>query len=383
MRIRLIIGSLLIVALLAGGAWWLLQPSQTEIQTSISAVGMLSQANQGDYVRATEPRPFQFPADHGLHAGYRTEWWYYTGNLVSADGQRFGFQLTFFRSAATDQVISRTASLATSDIYMAHLGLTDVANQRFYAFERFMRGNPQLANATGDPFKVFVEDWQAVGSGPEGMTMQLTAQQAPIALNLKLESSKTPTLQGDRGLSQKGAELGNASYYYSLTNMTTSGTLMIDGREIAVTGKAWMDHEWGSGALEGQAVGWDWFAIQLDDQRELTYFNIRNQDGSINHLSGGMLTLADGSTRKIAQSELTLEVTKQWQSPQGIQYPGQWRLSLPSEQLELSITPQVANQEMPLTIRYWEGSVAISGNATGFGYVELTGYGDTGRGRAE
>lgn len=383
MRIRLILSVLVIVGLLGGAAWWVLQPTQTQIQASISAVGMLSQANQGDYVRATEPRPFEFPADHGSHPGYRAEWWYYTGNLASADGQRFGFQLTFFRSAATDQVISRTASLATSDIYMAHFALTDVANQRFYAFERFMRGNPQLANATGDPFRVFVEAWQAVGSGPEGMTIQLRAEQAPVKLDLTLQSSKTPTLQGDRGLSQKGAELGNASYYYSLTNMTTTGTLQIDGREIAVTGKAWMDHEWGSGALEDQAVGWDWFAIQLDDQREITFFNIRNQDGSINPLSGGMLTLADGSTRKIKLADLQLSVEQTWQSPQGISYPAQWRLSLPSEQLELTITPQVANQELPLTIRYWEGTVAISGSATGYGYVELTGYGDTGRGRAE
>lgn len=383
MRIRFILTILVIVGLLGGAAWWVLQPTQTQIQASISAVGMLNQASQGNYRRATEPRPFEFPADHGSHPGYRTEWWYYTGNLAGADGQRFGFQLTFFRSAATDQVISRTASLATSDIYMAHFALTDVANQRFYAFERFMRGNPQLANATGDPFKVFVEDWQALGSGPEGMTMQLRAEQAPVKLDLTLQSSKTPTLQGDRGLSQKGAELGNASYYYSLTNMTTTGTLQIDGREIAVTGKAWMDHEWGTSALEDQAVGWDWFSIQLDDQREITYFNIRNADGSISPYSTGTLTLADGTTRKIERDSIKLEVLQQWQSDQGTQYPAQWRLSLPSEQLELTITPQLANQELPLTVRYWEGTVTISGNATGFGYVELTGYGDSDRGRAE
>lgn len=378
-RLLIFISMIMLVAGLGAGVWAVTRkPAEPQIQASISAVQAVNgTGDTGKFARVTTVRPFVFPQDHGAHRDYRTEWWYYTGNLADASGRRFGFQLTFFRSALSDAPITRTSTWATNDIYMAHFALTDVQNNRFYAFDRFSRDAAGLAGADGDPYRIFLEDWSAAGSGSEGMTMRLIAKQNEVAIDLTLDSSKIPTLQGDRGLSQKGTAIGNASYYYSLTNMTTNGTLNLPNEQpISVTGKAWMDHEWGTSALEGDAVGWDWFALQLDDNREITYFNIRMQDGSIEPRSGGTITLADGSTRKITADQVQLDVLNQWTSPDGTAYPAKWRLQIPSEQLDLTITPQIANQELPLRIRYWEGTVKIEGSATGYGYVELTGYGD-------
>jgi predicted secreted hydrolase len=222
------------------------------LRASLDAAGSLSGGGEG-FAQVLEPRPFVFPLDHGPHPAYQTEWWYYTGNL-EAEGRRFGFQLTFFRSALTPQPTERASAWASNDIYMAHLALSDPVNGQFYAFERFSRGALGLAGASGAPFRVFLEDWSAEGSGPEAMTMHLRAAEGPIELDLTLVSTKPPALQGERGFSQKGPSAGNASYYYSLTRMATSGTIQIEDARYSVTGLSWMDHEWGTSALEGMPL---------------------------------------------------------------------------------------------------------------------------------
>lgn len=372
---------------LAGGVWAVTRkPASAGVQASISAVEAIAgTGDAGKFARVTTVRPFVFPADHGPHPEYRTEWWYYTGNLAGPTGQRFGFQLTFFRSALTDQPKPRTAQWATNDVYMAHFAVTDVQNNRFYAFDRFARNAAGLAGASGDPYRVFLEDWSADGSGPAGMTMRLRAAEGSVALDLTLEPTKVPTLQGDRGLSQKGATAGNASYYYSLTRMNTIGTISLDGQALAVTGSSWMDREWGTSALEAGIAGWDWFALQLDDGRDLTAYLLRRKDGSLGAYSAGTLTYADGTTRALQLADLQIEVLDYWTSPRDAAsvYPAQWRVRVPSEQIDLTVTPQVADQELALAVRYWEGSVRIKGSSTGYGYVELTGYGDGPGVRAE
>ncbi|MFV9506425.1 MAG: lipocalin-like domain-containing protein [Oscillochloridaceae bacterium umkhey_bin13] len=353
------------------------------IRASIDAAGALSSSGEG-FAQVLAPRPFVFPADHGPHPEYQTEWWYYTGNL-EAEGRRFGFQLTFFRSALTPEPAERSSAWATNDIYMAHMALSDPSNGQFYAFERFSRGAMGLAGASGTPFRVFLEDWSAEGSGPEGMTMQLRAAEGPIALDLTLVSSKPPALQGDRGFSQKGPSLGNASYYYSLTRMLTSGTIRIGDQTHLVTGLSWMDHEWGTSALEGDAVGWDWFSIQLEDGRDLMYAQVRTPTGL--SYSFGSLIGVDGAVTPLASDDVSLEVLATWRSPaSGAVYPARWALTVASLDLRLELTPLLANQEMPLAVVYWEGAVAIQGtqagqSLTGYGYVELTGYAETGTGR--
>ncbi|NCC37383.1 MAG: carotenoid 1,2-hydratase, partial [Chloroflexia bacterium] len=245
-------------------------------------------------------------------------------------------------------------------------------------FERFSRDAVGLAGASGEPFRVFLEDWSAEGSGPEGMTMHLRAAEEDVALDLTLVSRKAPALQGDQGLSQKGSTPGNASFYYSLTQMETNGTVRIGDAQYEVTGFSWMDHEWGTSALEDGAVGWDWFSIQLDDGREVMYAQVRTADAISYRL--GSLVEADGTMRILDQAPVTLEVLDTWRSPRsGAVYPSGWRLTIPELALELTIQPVLRDQELPVTIIYWEGAVDVRGSQggqplSGRGYVELTGY---------
>ena len=353
------------------------------IRAGIDAVETLSSDGEG-FARAFAPRPFIFPQDHGSHPEYQIEWWYYTGNL--RDGERhFGYQLTFFRSALSAEAPDRDSAWGSSQIYMAHLALSDVASGRFYAYERFSRAAAGLAGATGDPFRVFLEDWSAEGSGPEGMRMELRAAEGDIALNLVLTSRKPVVLQGDRGLSQKGSTPGNASFYYSLTRLETTGSLEIAGQRYNVTGSSWMDHEWGTSALEGDATGWDWFSIQLDDNRELMYAQVRSTTGI--SYSFGSLVGSDGSVTPLDPGSVQLEVLAHWDSPRsGARYPARWRLTLPAYDLTLELVPKLSDQELPLAVIYWEGAVEVRGTQAGVGlnghgYVELTGYVPSQRGR--
>lgn len=347
------------------------------ITARLDAVEAINRGSDSGFARVLEPRPFVFPQDHGPHPEYAIEWWYYTGNLDSGE-RRFGYQLTFFRSALTPEPPERSSPWGTSTIYMAHLALSDVANDRFYAFERFSRDAVGLAGASGEPFRVFLEDWSAEGSGPEGMTMHLRAAEEDVALDLTIVSRKAPALQGDQGLSQKGSTLGNASFYYSLTQMETNGTVRIGDAQYAVTGFSWMDHEWGTSALEDGAVGWDWFSIQLDDGREIMYAQVRTADAISYRL--GSLVEADGTIRILDQAPVILDVLDTWRSPRsGAVYPSGWQLTIPELALELTIQPVLRDQELPVTIIYWEGAVDVRGSQggqplSGRGYVELTGY---------
>jgi predicted secreted hydrolase len=354
-------------------------PNTAEPRARLSAVQAASGSNRAGFAQVTAPRPFVFPRDHGSHPEYATEWWYYTGNLDAEDGRHFGFQLTFFRSALVSETLERASDWAATNIYMAHFTVTDVAGGQFRAFDRFSRGAAGLAGATGAPYRVWLDNWSAEGSGPEGMAMRLRAAQDDAAIDLALTSARAPMLQGDRGLSQKGTTPGNASYYYSLTRMATQGTIEIGGQRYAVHGLSWMDHEFGTSALEQGAAGWDWFGLQLGDGRDLAYARIRNADGSADLALGGLFA-ADGSKHDLAADEITLEVLGTWRSPRsGVEYPSSWRLRAPSVGIDLRITPWLADQELPLAVLYWEGAVKVLGtvdgrSSVGNGYVELTGY---------
>jgi predicted secreted hydrolase len=258
---------------------------------------------------------------------------------------------------------------------MAHFALTDVAGKQFYAFERFSRGAAGLAGAMGQPFRVWLENWQVDGQGADGTPMRLQARNGDLALDLTLAAGQGLVLQGDRGLSQKSAEAGNASYYYSFPRMPSRGTITVGGQSFEVQGDSWMDREWSTSALGANQVGWDWFALQLDDGRALMWYRLRLKDGGADPASSGLLIAADGSTRRLGRSDVTLETTSQWRSPAtGITYPSAWRLHIPGERLDLVVTPLLADQELRLTTTYWEGAVDVSGSVTGRGYVELTGY---------
>jgi len=328
------------------------------------------------FERAYEVRPLRFPEDLGPHPTFQTEWWYYTGNLADPAGNRYGFQLTIFRRALTAQSIPRSSEWAGNQIYFAHFALTDAANDAFYAYERFSRGGANLAGAQSEPYRVWLEDWEAKEISPG--VVQLKAQAEDVALNLVVEATKPPVLQGDQGFSPKSDEPGNASYYYSFTRQKVEGSLTTPAGTAAVTGWAWKDHEWSTSALGPQAKGWDWFSLQLDDGREIMFFQIRNEDGSLDPVSEGVLVKQDGRTAPLSRAAVQIKVLDYWESPRSqARYPARWALAVPSVGIDLILTPLVANQELPVLFTYWEGAVQVEGSQTGFGYVEMTGYAGT------
>lgn len=373
---------LAVASLLLIGAYVLSGPDEpAEPRATLSVAQALGGETAG-FARAIAPRSFSFPADHGPHPKFRIEWWYFTGNLETAVGRHFGFQLTFFRTALAPKPVERVSAWGTTQVHMAHFALTDVGGKRFYAFDRFSRSALGLAGAKVQPFHVWLEDWSAQGMGREALPMRLHAAQGGVAIDLTLQSVKPVVLQGNKGLSQKGAEPGNASYYYSLTRMPTRGTIRVASETFQVKGLSWMDREWSTSALEKDQVGWDWFALQLSDGREVMFYQIRRRGGSADPFSSGTLVRADSSTRLLTRDQVQVEVLDHWQSPRGgTRYPSRWRLHIPTEKLELEITPYLNDQELNVSVRYWEGAVQAHGTGngqplSGNGYVELTGYGN-------
>lgn len=326
---------------------------------------------------------FNFPEDHGPHPGFKTEWWYFTGNLTTKDNKKFGYQFTIFRSALSKTETSRNSEWNSNQIYMSHFAVTDVSDNEFFFEERFSREGNKLAGAQSEPFKVWLEDWQISETGDGNSfdlpDLQISAKNEKAEINLKLKSVKPLVLQGDSGLSQKGKQPGNASYYYSYTRLETEGKIILNGKEFNVNGYSWMDREWSTSALSEDQKGWDWFALQLDDSTELMYYQMRKNDGSPDVYSKGILIEKDGTSRTVKKEDLVLEVTDNWTSPSGEKYPSGWRMKIPSMNIDLKITPSVKDQLMNVSIRYWEGSVLIEGTknnskVTGRGYAELTGY---------
>lgn len=375
-RILLMILFILLLVVLA----LFLKPEETEAPASFTVADALGGAADPGFARATAPRPFLFPADHGPHPGFRSEWWYYTGNLHTTSGRRFGYQLTFFRFALTPDKLPRTSAWGANEIYMAHFTVTDVEGKRFHAVERFSRASLGLAGAGGNPLTIHLEDWSAAALPGDTFGMDLNASSGDVAIRLRLHSAGPTMLNGERGLSRKGREPGNASYYYSIPRLATSGTIRIKGEEFSVKGLSWLDREWGTTELEPNQAGWDWFGLQMDDGRALMFYRLRQKDGSTDPVSGGTLMGGDGTMRSLAVHDLQLETTAWWRSPKsGSRYPARWRLRLPSEGLDLEVVPLLTDQELAAaTVRYWEGAVAVrdgkEGSSRGSGYVELTGY---------
>ena len=371
----LVLALVTLVAALA--AAWLLAPKQ--VAQSKGRLLALPPA-QGNFARADAPRLLTFPLDMGPHPDFQTEWWYYTGNLSTTSGRQFGFELTFFRRglASPDELVPRSSDWATSQVYLAHFTLTDAAGGQFYAFERYERGSAGLAGVQAAPYHVWLQDWSVSLTAPDEYHLQ--AAQAGLQLDLQLHDLKGPIMEGDHGLSQKGPQVGNASYYYSQTHLQTSGTITLNGQPLSVTGLSWMDHEFSTSSLGPDQVGWDWFSVQLADGSELMLYNIRQKDGRAGPFSNGTIIRPDGTTRELKAGDFMVQVNGNWKSPHsGGTYPAAWTVTIPSENLALQIKPLIPDQELNLSIIYWEGAVNITAEKNGArlsgkGYVELTGY---------
>jgi len=355
------------------------------IEATLAVSAALGSGDASGFARALAPRAFSFPADLGPHPDFRTEWWYYTGNLESAAGRHFGFQLTFFRTALAPSTVGDAATgsaWSTRQLYLAHFAVTDTAGRRFHAWSRLERAALGLAGARPHPFRVWLDDWSAESDAPDGLPVRLRAAEGSVAIDLTLASDRPVVLQGDRGLSRKGPEPGNASYYYSRTRMTARGTVRAGAEALPVAGLAWMDREWSTSALGPDLVGWDWIALQLDDGRDVMVYRLRRRDGGTDPHSAGALVSTAGATRALAPAEVTLDALDHWTSPRSrVRYPSRWRLAVPGAGLDLAITPRLADQELIVGTRYWEGAVRVEGTAAGRpiggrGYVELVGYGE-------
>ncbi len=351
-----------------------------EIAADVNALQTEEYTEEG-FKKAYEVREFNFPEDHGPHPEYRAEWWYYTGNLVDADGNRYGYQFTIFRRAIVPDAPERPSEWATNQIYFAHFTVTDVSGETFEFHEEFSRGGAGLAGAQGLPtYHVWINDWYAKEIAPG--QVRIKAAEGEIGIDLILEQDKPAALQGDRGLSAKSETPGNASYYYSLTDNPTQGTVTTPRGTFEVTGNSWKDREWSTSDLDEGAVGWDWFSLHLDDERELTFYYIRREDGSAEPISAGILVEPDGSVTRIKLADIEIENLDTWTSPHsGATYPAEWNLRIPSEGIDLHIIPLLADQELRVSFTYWEGAVRVEGSHNGYGYVELTGYKESLRGR--
>lgn len=335
-----------------------------------AAIQALSQPPAAGFARADKVRTFAFPADDGPHPDFQTEWWYYTGNLETAQKRRFGYELTIFRRGLKAGAENNT-DWPTHQIYFAHFTLTDIDARRFYPFERFSRASIGLAGAQSQPFRVWIDNWSVAGD--PNHTVQLQAAADEIHLHLQLQTLKPPVLQGEKGLSRKSAE--SASYYYSRTRLQSQGEVQIGKQTHVVTGLSWMDREWSTSALSSRQSGWDWFSLHLADGRELMLYQLRLKDGSIDSFSAGTLIEADGSSRHLGPQDFHIAPQNHWTSPHtGIRYPSGWLVSVPAARIELKLEPWLQDQELPVGLRYWEGAVRVSGTVAGNGYVELTGY---------
>ena len=357
-------------------------------KTTQSVVGALSGGQDEGFRKALVPVAFRFPPDHGAHPDFKTEWWYFTGNLRAADGRGFGYQLTLFRVAVSPKPPNSPSAWATNQTYMAHFAVTDVGGNGFYHDERFARGALGLAGVVTQPFTAWLEDWRisedtggSTRSDCEGcLDLHVSAANDEAAITLWLTSTKPAVPHGDGGLSQKSAAAGNASYYYSLTRLATRGRVRIGDQTHSVTGQSWFDHEWSTSALESNQAGWDWFSLQLSEQSELMLFRLRARDaGAADFVSGSYVT-PDGRVSRLREHDFSIDVLASWISPAtGVVYPGRWRIQIPKQHLLLDVAPWIPAQEINVTFRYWEGAVRVAGRQgsrelTGNGYVELTGY---------
>ena len=338
----------------------------------------------------TGPCHFEFPKDHGAHPGYQTEWWYYTGNLTAETGERFGFQLTFFRrqlkpSDAKGQWPRPASAWRSNQIFLAHAALTDVSARRHEMAEKVSRAGLGMAGAVTNQngVRIFLHDWETL-IVPDGHTLR--ADTPDFDLELTLVPTKEPVAHGNEGYSRKGSLPEQASCYYSFSRMTANCRVRTSAIDYTVSGLGWMDHEYSTAPLAEGIAGWDWFSIQLDDHRELMFFFLRQKTGGIHPASSGTLVGTQGEGLHLTLADIQTQVTHRWTSPTtGATYPLGWTFRLPGQELDLELTATVDDQEMVTSgstgVTYWEGSVTVSGRTgkeglAGRGYMELTGYAD-------
>jgi predicted secreted hydrolase len=346
-------------------------------QATQAAADAAPQAAAAVTYPAVVRRPLAFPRDHGSHPAFRTEWWYVTGWTEDATGTRRGVQVTFFRSRPGVAEREHSA-FAPLQLLFAHAAVADPEYGRLRHDQRATRAGFGLAQASEATTDVKLDEWSLVLAGG---TYRARIPARDFALDLAFAAHAPPLLNGDAGVSRKGPQPSQASYYYSRPQLRVDGTLTIDGRAHVVHGSAWLDHEWSSEYLAPGATGWDWTGLNLDDGGALIAFRIRDAQGGT-LWAGGTLQRADGTVQHLTPGAVTFETVRQWRSPRtGTQYPVAQRVT--AGPLVVDLVPLLDDQELDargsVGIVYWEGAVVAqgAGRALGRGYLELTGYAGT------
>jgi predicted secreted hydrolase len=348
----------------------------------VPEVQALSSQDSSGFAVADGSRTLSFPEDFGAHEDFRSEWWYYTGNLQTPEGLPFGFELTIFRVGLLPPTaeIPSTSKWYGRSIYFAHFALSDLEANEFHAFERYSRPGPGLAGAQSDPYKVWLEDWNITEVKPG--VYRLQAEQDGINLDLTLNDELGVILHGENGYSRKGKDRGNASYYFSQPRLRTEGTVQVDGTNYVVSGLTWMDHEFSTSVLDPDQIGWDWFSLQFDEGPALMLYQLRERDGKISDASSGTYVDAQGNAQPINLSDFKINVKEEWRSAhtQAV-YPAGWEIQINQPDCLLQARPLMADQEVHFpAVTYWEGAVQFEGTCAGRdvrgkGYIEMTGYG--------
>jgi len=326
---------------------------------------------------------YEFPRDFFAHPEFQTEWWYATGNVKTADGHEFGFELTFFRQAVSRDETKTTNEWDVKDLYLAHLALSDLDGGHFYHAERVNRAGPGIAGIDPQSGRVWNGNWTAVWK--KDGTQEIAAQGEQFQIAFALKSEKSPVIHGENGVSQKAEGAGKASHYFSQTRLDTNGTILLNGKHYNVTGLSWMDHEFFTHQLTADQVGWNWFSIQLEDRTELMLFILRRKDGTIDRYSAGTYVNSEGISYHLANTDFALTAHGEaWKSPAtGASYPLHWKISVPKLSIALEAQTKLPQQELPgstkLAPSYWEGAMEFSGthgnsSLRGVGYLEMTGY---------
>ena len=324
---------------------------------------------------ALEPATLHFPQDHGAHPALRTEWWYVTGALESG-GRSFGFQVTFFRTRV-DATQAMQSKFAARQLVFAHAAVTDVQGRKLWHDQRISREGFDVALAALDDTHLKLRDWQMKRSADGSFQLDITA--AGFALALRCAPTQPVLLQGDQGLSRKGPDPRQASYYYSVPQLAVTGSLQLQGNKFASTGKAWLDHEWSDELLHPDAVGWDWIGMNLDDGSALTAFRLRRQDGST-VWDGGSFRTAAGKTYIASRGETEFRPQRRWTSPLSqASYPVEWIVRTPADfyTVRALVDDQELDSRASTGAIYWEGLADLldsNGRKVGRGYLEMTGY---------
>lgn len=345
------------------------------------AILVLAQPSNAQYQTALPGYHYEFPKDHFNHPDYRTEWWYFTGNLTAMDGHRFGFELTFFRQGV-DRDKQNRATWDIQDIYLAHLALSDIDSREFYHTERVNRAGPGIAGVDAAQQKIWNGNWNVSWSGAD---LQLNGVDSAFRISLTLHPEKSPVIQGENGVSQKAEGAGKASHYISFTRLKTSGIIEVNQKTYQLGGLTWMDHEFFTHQLEANQIGWDWLSIQLDDDSEIMLYRIRRKDGTVDPFSFGTYVDAHGKSTPLHASDFLMSAQGEtWKSPvTSAIYPIQWRISIPKLGIDLEIRTDLKSQELSgrskIAPSYWEGAIRLVGHKNskkldGVGYLEMTGY---------